>query len=87
MLNVNLDAEAEQYLVEILAQENTNSGELIKQLLRDRWKSLQSPQTVLERMGGYPDQLFEGSFDSSDRDLRKQAIRDQIQQRYEQSQR
>lgn len=84
MLNVNLDGEAEQYLVEILAREKTNSGELIKQLLHDRWMSLQSPQTILERMGGYPDQLFEGSPDLSDRDVRKQTIRRKIEQRYEQ---
>ncbi|MBW4440593.1 MAG: hypothetical protein KME10_05015 [Plectolyngbya sp. WJT66-NPBG17] len=85
MLNVNLDAEAEQYLVEILAHENTNSGELIKQLLHDRWQSLQSPQTILERMGGYPEQLFEGAADLSDRDVREQFIRHKIEQRYEQS--
>ncbi|MEC4812745.1 MAG: hypothetical protein SAK29_05655 [Scytonema sp. PMC 1069.18] len=58
MLSVILDTESEQYLVEILAQEKTTSSELIKLLLRDRWRSLQTQQTVLERMGGYPEQLL-----------------------------
>ena len=67
MLNVVLDTESEQYLVEILVQEKTTSSELIKLLLRDRWRSLQSPQTVLERMVGYPEQLLDGPEDLSDR--------------------
>ncbi len=86
MLNINLDTEAEKYLVEILAQEKTNSSDLIKQLLHDRWHSLQPRQTVLERMGGYPEHLLKGHSDLSDRDVRKQTIANHIQQRYEQQQ-
>jgi|GEM_PF-704193 len=86
MLNINLDTEAEKYLVEILAQEKMNSSDLIKQLLYDRWHSFQPRQTVLERMGGYPEQLLEGTSDLSDRDVRKKIIDNHIQQRYEQQQ-
>lgn len=35
MLTINLDDEAEKYLVEILAQEQTNSQELVKKLLKN----------------------------------------------------
>jgi hypothetical protein len=38
------------------------------------------PQTVLERMGGYPQFLLEGTGNLSDRDVRKKAIADKIQE-------
>lgn len=41
------------------------------------------PKTVLERMGGYPKFLLEGSGDLSDRDVRKKAISDIIQARHQ----
>lgn len=78
-INLDLDDESEKYLVEILSQEQTNSKELIKRLLRNHWLKLQAPQTVLERMGGYPpEHLLEGSGDSSDRDTRKKIIAERI---------
>jgi len=40
------------------------------------------PQTVLERMGGCPQFLIEGSGNLSDRDVRKKAIADKIQARH-----
>jgi len=40
MLTQGLDRETEQLLAEILEQENTTSDELIKNLIRDRWLSL-----------------------------------------------
>ncbi len=40
------------------------------------------PKTVLERMGGYPKFLLEGSGDLSDRDVRKKAISDIIKARH-----
>jgi len=43
----------------------------------------QPPQTVLEKMGGYPE-FFEGSSDLSDRDIRKKIIAERIQQRHQQ---
>jgi hypothetical protein len=36
MLSVNLDDETEKYLIEILAQEQTTTSELIKRLIRER---------------------------------------------------
>lgn len=40
MLTKELDRETEQLLAEILEQENTTSDELIRNLIRDRWLSL-----------------------------------------------
>ncbi|WP_204102855.1 MULTISPECIES: hypothetical protein [Spirulina sp. CCY15215] len=79
MLTLNLDDEAEKYLIEILSREKTTSQELVKKLLRDRWIGLKTSQTVLERMGGYPEYLLEGSGDLSDRDTRKQKIAEYLQ--------
>jgi hypothetical protein len=42
-----------------------------------------SSKTVLERMGGYPKFLLEGTGDLSDRDVRKKAIADRIQARHQ----
>lgn len=86
MLSVVLDPESEQYLVEILAQEKTTSSELIKLLLRERWRSLKPQQTILERMGGYPEQLMEGPEGLSDRDVRRALIHQHLHQRQEQCQ-
>ena len=41
------------------------------------------PQTVLERMGGYPKFLLEGTGNFSDRDVRKKLIADKIQARHQ----
>lgn len=40
MLTKELDRETERLLAEILEQENTTSEELIRNLIRDRWHSL-----------------------------------------------
>ena len=41
------------------------------------------PQTVLEKMGGYPQFLLEGTGNLSDRDVRKKLIADKIQARHQ----
>ncbi len=69
MLSVNLDAEAEQYLVAILSAEKTNSSELIKRLLRTQWLALNPGQTFLERRGEAPQHLLNGPADLSDRTI------------------
>ena len=74
MLTINLDDESEKYLVEILSQEKTTSQELVKKLLRNHLAHLKPPQTVLERMGGYPEDLLEGGKNLSDRDTRKKHL-------------
>ncbi|MGK7923818.1 MAG: hypothetical protein AB4290_00950 [Spirulina sp.] len=86
MLTLNLDDEAEKYLLDILSQEKINSHELVKKLLRNHWHNLQPSQTILERMGGYPKNLLEGSGDLSDRDTRKQKISEYLQQRHQKRQ-
>ena len=85
MLNVNLDDEAEKYLVEILAQEKTTSRELIKRLLHEHWESLQPRKTFLERRGGHPEHLLQGPSDLSDQDARYKYLAEYFQKRYEQS--
>lgn len=60
MLTRELDRETEQLLAEILEQENTTSDELIRNLIRDRWLSLNQrpaelpfslPESVEQEMG------------------------------------
>jgi hypothetical protein len=74
MLTINLDDEAEKYLIEILSQEKINSQELVKKLLRNHLTDLKQPTSILERMGGYPEHLLEETADFSDRDMRKNII-------------
>jgi hypothetical protein len=83
MLNITLDAESAEYLTKILTQENITSDELVKRLLHDRWLALQPQPTVLERMGGYPEVLLQGSVDLSDRDVRKAQVLNQVQARHD----
>lgn len=83
MLAVNLDDEAEKYLIEILSQEKMTSQELVKKLLRNHLISLRSSPTILERMGGYPKDLLEGEVDLSDRNTRKQRISEYLNARNE----
>ncbi len=84
MIELNLDDEAEKYLIEILAQEKTTSQELVKKLLRNHLTTLKHPQTVLERLGGVPEELLEGTPDLSDRDIRKQKISEYLSQKNKQ---
>ena len=44
MLTQFIDQQTEHYLSEILAQENVSSDELIKNLIYDRWRVLQTEQ-------------------------------------------
>jgi hypothetical protein len=37
MLSINLDRETEDYLAEIIAQENSTSEELLKKLIYQHW--------------------------------------------------
>ncbi|MCD8489914.1 hypothetical protein QPK87_21470 [Kamptonema cortianum] len=81
MMIINLDDEAEKYLLEILSQEKMTSQELVKKLLRNHFMSLNKTQTILERMGGYPEELLEGDPNLSDRDMRHQQTSNYLQQR------
>ncbi|MDB9538680.1 hypothetical protein NWP22_17760 [Anabaenopsis tanganyikae CS-531] len=72
-----------QKLLEAIANLSEQQIPLVLQFI----SSLETPvsdyqtpaKTVLERMGGYPKFLLEGSGDLSDRDVRKKAISDIIQ--------
>lgn len=82
MLSINLDDEAERYLVESLKEEKITISELLKQVLRDRLNTHHSNQTVLERMGGVPeDLLFIGGL--SDIDSRKAIVAKHIRVRHQ----
>lgn len=86
MLSINLDDETERYLVEILKAEKITVSELLKQVLRDRLSSHHPKQSVLERMGGVPEEVLAASglpTDLSDRDTRKAIIAEHVQARYE----
>lgn len=75
MLTVRLDEETEVRLADILAHEKTDKSELIRRLIDERWLALQSDkQTVLERLGGPPQHLFDGPPDLSERQTRKRTI-------------
>lgn len=85
MLSINLDDETERYLVEILREEKITISELLKQLLQDRLSSYRPRQTVLERIGGVPEEVLSASDfpdDLSDRDTRKAMIAEHIQVRH-----
>ncbi|MCT7959396.1 hypothetical protein NG791_01650 [Laspinema sp. D1] len=84
MLTLNLDDEAEKYLIEILAQEKTTSQDLVKKLLRQHLTGLKKQPTILERMGGYPSELLEGDPNLSDREVRQQKISEYLQNRHSQ---
>jgi hypothetical protein len=47
MLSINLDREIESYLVEIIAQKNSSSEELLKKLIYQHWQTLKPRQTLL----------------------------------------
>ena len=80
MMNLMLDDETERYLIEILAAEKIPSDRLIKKILRDRWLTHQPKKTILERMGGEPEHLLEGPGNLSNREVRKKAIAEYVEQ-------
>jgi hypothetical protein len=81
MLSVNLDQESEKYLIDIVSKENTNTEELIKKLLRNYWSQLNQTETVLERLGGIPENLLNDQENLSDRDIRKEIIAEKLKQK------
>jgi len=81
MVMIKLDDEAEKYLIEILVHEQIPSQELVKKLLYNHFVMVRSPQTILEKMGGYPEDLLDGESNLSDRDIRQQKISKHLQER------
>ena len=81
MVMIKLDDEAEKYLIEILVHEQIPSQELVKKLLYNHFVMVRSPQTILEKMGGYPEDLLDDESNLSDRDKRQQKISKHLQER------
>lgn len=55
MLTQELDRETERYLADILAYQNMTSDELIRQLIRDRWLTLQQVPTSINVVESSPE--------------------------------
>ena len=76
-----------QKLLEVISNLSEQQISLVLQLISSLETPITNyqtpPKTVLERMGGYPKFLLEGSGDLSDRDVRKKAISDIIQARHQ----
>jgi hypothetical protein len=86
MISIQLDPETEAHLVDILAQEKTNSDELLKRLIHQHWQSLQPRRTIVDRRGGHPKHLLEdASPDLSLRENRKQVVADYLQKRHQET--
>ncbi len=86
MLSINLDQETESYLAEIIAKENISSEELLKELIYQRWQTLQPRKTLFERRGGHPKHLLQDAPDDlSLREKRKNMIANHIKNRHQKS--
>ena len=82
MLSINLDRETENYLAEIIAQENISSEELLKKLIYEHWRALQPHQTLAQRRGGHPQHLLQDANpDLSLRENRKKSVAEYIQKK------
>ena len=82
MLSINLDRETENYLAEIIAQENISSEELLKKLIYEHWRALQPRQTLAQRRGGHPQHLLQDANpDLSLRENRKKSVAEYIQKK------
>lgn len=82
MLSINLDREIESYLAEIIAQENSTSEELLKKLIYQHWQTLKPRQTLAQRRGEHPKNLFQDAVtDASLRENSKQITKARITKR------
>ncbi|MFM6026897.1 MAG: hypothetical protein ACKPER_28900 [Dolichospermum sp.] len=76
-----------QQLLEAIANLNDQQISLVLQFISSLETPVSNyqtpPKTVLERMGGYPQFLLEGSGNLSDRDVRRKAISDIIKARHQ----
>ncbi|MDJ0730681.1 MAG: hypothetical protein QNJ33_11885 [Crocosphaera sp.] len=67
-----------------LSQEQLNTVlEFIESIEPVEEKNKTQPQTVIEKMGGYPKFLLEGSGNLSDRDIRKKIIANKIKDKHQ----
>ena len=85
MLSINLDRETENYLADIISEENISSEELLKKLIYEHWQSLKPRKTLLQRRGGHPQHLLENAPpDLSLRENRKKVVAEYIQNHHQQ---
>lgn len=83
MLSINLDRETENYLTDIIAEENITSEELLKKLIYEHWQNLKPRKTLLQRRGEHPRYLLENTPpDLSLRENRKKVVAEYIQERH-----
>jgi len=83
MLNLEFDPETEAYLLEIASREETTPEALIKYLIHQRWGSLQSRKTIVERRGGHLEHLLQDAPPNlSEREPRKRAIAEYLMKRH-----
>lgn len=80
--------------LEMRTKINQKLSDLSPEQLHSVWEFLESlesssshnnlsSQTVLEKMGGYPQSLLESTGNLSDRDIRKQMIAEKIKQKHQ----
>jgi len=85
MLSINLDRETENYLADIISEENISSEELLKKLIYEHWQSLKPRKTLSQRRGGHPQHLLENAPpDLSLRENRKKVVPEYIQNHHQQ---
>lgn len=56
------------------AMRASNQSEVVRMLINEKFDSLQSDKTLVERRGGHPQHLLDGVSDLSERSLRKKII-------------
>jgi len=85
MLSINLDRETENYLADMISEENISSEELLKKLIYEHWQSLKPRKTLSQRRGGHPQHLLENAPpDLSLRENRKKVVAEYIQNHHQQ---
>lgn len=86
MLSISLDRETESYLADIIAQEHSNSEEILKKLIYQHWQTLRTMQTLAKRRGGHPENLLQDAApDTSLRENRKKIVAEHIAAQHQKS--
>jgi hypothetical protein len=73
-LTVKLADQEQSRLEAIATAMNANQSDAIRALINEKFEALQAGKTFVERRGGHPKYLLEGTPNSSDRDVRKAVI-------------
>ncbi len=76
-LTVRMEPDDHKKLDEIVKSLQTGDrSSAVRQLIDEKWRSLQTGATFLERRGAHPTYLLNGEPNSSDRSVRKKVISD-----------